>query len=218
MNGRDPIERSVLEILARQLRIATQDQLIRGLEQSRRISARATLALLRRLKRRGLVCSQLLPIALPELSDPVASWRLGQPAPDFNAVAWAVAKRLAAARPQRQQVYWASPLATRRVGGVGGRLRSPLQIEHDLGVTELFFARQRSDITTAARWLGEDAYARLRRPGRGQKKPDAVLLAANGDLDGRIEIVLDYLSLYPPARLRSFHRYWSARNTRYEWW
>lgn len=218
MNHRERVERSVLQILTGQLRVATENQLTRAAMQSWSVSKPAALTVLRGLRRCRLLCSQRLPIALPELSGPLVSWRPGRLAPDFNAVAWSAAKRLADTRPRRQRVYWASPLATRRMGGGGGRLSKPLQVEHDLGVAAIYFARLRVDPTTTARWQGEDAYARLRRPTRGHKKPDAVLLTTSDDNEGRFDLVLDYLSLYPPARLRAFHHYWSARNTRYEWW
>lgn len=212
------LEQTVLGLLCHQLRVATHNQLTEGLGQLCGVPASAVASVLCRLRRQGYICAQLVPVTVPKLTVPVATWQPTRPAPNFNAVAWAARKRLAEVGTGREWVYWASRLATQRTGGVGGRLRKPLQIEHDLGVAAVFFARHILDPTSARQWQGEDAYCRLRRPTRGQKIPDAVLISRESNCEGRIETVLDYLSLYPPARLRDFHRYWSARNTRYEWW
>ena len=169
---------------------------------------------LRIATRRGLLGKQILPVAVPELSVPIVTWSPSQTPPAFEAVAWAVRKRLEQAAPKRVVVLWATDLATRRVGGVGGRLRKPLQVEHDLGVAAFYFARCQYAPASPEHWIGEDLYARLRPMVRNQKRPDAALV----DREGHVVAALDYLSLYPPARLRSFHHYWAARNTRYEWW
>ena len=211
-------EQTVLRLLCHQLRVATHGQLAGGLGQLCGVTVPLAASVLRRLRRQGLVGTQLIPLTIPELTEPIVTWKPTWPAPDFHAVAWAVRKRLVEADTGRERVYWASSLAVQRTGGTGGRLRKPLQIEHDLGVAAVFFARLGRDRTTPQRWQGEDAYCRLRRPTRGQKIPDAVLLASDDANESRFEMVIDYLSLYPPARLRDFHRYWSARKTHYEWW
>ncbi len=214
MSGRRFLENIVLKWLAYQLRVATMRQLTTALASQLAVTAPRAKSCLLRLSRSGQLGRKTLPVAIPKLTGPLVAWSPGQSAPDFEAIAWAARKRLAVAVQRREVVMWASDWATRRVGGIGGPLRKPLQVEHDLGVAAIFFARSSSAFNTFDSWLGEDQYARLRRPVRGQKRPDAVLV----DKAGHLTLVLDYLSLYPPAHLRSFHHYWADRNTRYEWW
>ncbi len=214
MTGRRFLQELVLQWLAYQLRVATMSQLAAALTIELGMTAAAVKRNLLYLARCGLLGKQVLPVAVPELTEPLLAWSPGQTVPDFEAVAWAARKRIALAVQRRETILWASDLATRRVGGMGGQLRKPLQVEHDLGVAAIYFARYQKTVGTTESWIGEDAYARLRRPGRGQKRPDAAIV----DREGHIAKVLDYLSLYPPAHLRGFHHYWAARNTRYEWW
>lgn len=195
-----------LRLLSHDLRLATEGQLESAVEGASSVVAE--------LRRRGLVRTQLRPVVLPELREPIVRWAPGRPAPDFEAVAWAAGKRLEVTAIGRQRVTWATRRARRLVGGVAFGLRSPLQVDHDLGVAAIYVALRRSRPSVGRRWIGEDVYRRLRRPGRGQKTPDGVIV----DGDGRLELVLDYLTRYPPARLRSFHRYWSDRRVPYEWW
>ncbi len=214
MKHRQKIELAVLRLLSHQLRVATQQQLEGGVSLLCSVSPSEVAALLTHLRRRRLLGSCVVPLAVPALTDPMAIWRPSRPAPAFDAIAWAASARFATTQTRRERVYWAAPDATKIVGGVGGSLRKPLQIEHDLGVAEMFFAQLRRYPGSELRWQGEDAFCRLRRRSRGQKTPDAVLL----DHKGRIKIVFDYLTQYSAIRLRDFHRYWSVRNTRYEWW
>ena len=196
----------LLRVLSCDLRVATVVQLGAIWEGAdRRIQ---------QLCRRGLVCTRFTPVALPELAGPTYRWRPGFPAPDFDAVAWTAAKRREETPVKRRLVVWATRSARRLVGGVGVGLRQPLQLEHDLGVAGIYFAKRRSDVSAAQRWCGEDAYRLLRRPTRGQKAPDGVLLCP----EGHLQLVVDYLTRYPPGRLRSFHRFWSDRRVPYEWW
>lgn len=196
----------VLRLLSYDLRVATDRQIDAVLPGANRV--------LDSLSRRGLIATQARPVAIPDLREPVFSWRFPHPAPDFEAVAWASACRVDATRVRRERIVWATRRARRLVGGLGSGLRQPLQVEHDLGVTALYVARHRKHPTEAGRWCGEDAYSQLRRPARGDKRPDGVLL----DENGRLLVVFDYLTRYPPARLRSFHNYWSEKRVPYEWW
>ena len=106
----------------------------------------------------------------------------------------------------------ATRLATRVVGGVSGQFRQPLQLQHDLGVTEVLIRRQQEPTHC---WIGEDAYRALwqRRP--NQKVPDAVIL----DVEEEVCRVIEFGGQYSRERLQSFHQFWICRNrTPYEIW
>lgn len=212
MNARREAALAALRLLAWDLRVATDDQLTRHIGGDHGLSREQMRAVTKRLRNRRLLSSALLPVALPALHEPIASWAPGDRVPDFEAVAWAAAERVRATPAQRVRVLWATAATLRAVGGVECRLRKPLQIEHDLGVSSMHFACR--DSTNGDAWCGEDRYRLWRRPTRGQKSPDAVLL----DAEGSVTLVLDYLTAYTVPRLRRFHHYWSARRKPYQWW
>jgi hypothetical protein len=150
-------------------------------------------------------------VATITLREPLSVWRTGLPAPDFGHLAWTLEFRWQTAQRRPERIVWATGLAPRIVGGVGGQLRQPLQLEHDLGLTDVFVGRSRDD---AAQWLSEDAFRAVFRPTTREKIPDAVLV--NGD--GRVETVIEFGGRYSHRRLRSFHRYWSGKRVAYEIW
>jgi hypothetical protein len=87
----------------------------------------------------------------------------------------------------------------RLVGGCGGTVWQPLQIEHDLHVTEMFLQTQHRQPAWAVGWISEDAYRR-RHP--GGKVPDAAIV----DADGQVERWMEFAGSYSAPRIRAFHR------------
>lgn len=206
--------RATLRILTRQLRAVTTDQLVQLLANACDADELEARKALRCLSRSGLVTSRRLVVSAPVLGTPLYSWRPRQPVPHVGAVAWAASQRLAARRPVPTNVHWATPRAVRRCGGVGGRLRKPLQLDHDLGVAAALVARADRFPTAMTCWVGEDLYVNLGATARREKVPDAVELGE----DGRPVLAIDYISDYPSRRLQEFHDFWSLRRVRYEWW
>jgi hypothetical protein len=102
------------------------------------------------------------------------------------------------------------------VGGVGGRLRQALQLQHDLGVAEIW-ARRGQD--AGPRWLSEDAYRAHCQLERKSKVPDAVILDTRApDKHGALLRVIEFGGRYSRQRLENFHRFWSRRGVDYEIW
>lgn len=212
MNNRRSASHKVLRLLAWDLRVATDDQLAESVGREHDLTRRQMRAVTNRLRSRRLLASVVSPAPLPTLHDPIFTWSPGRPAPDFESVAWAAAERTRTTPTTRVRVLWSTADTLRMVGGVETRLRKPLQIEHDLGVAAMHFAFRRS--IGDGVWCGEDAFRVWRRPTRGQKSPDAVVL----DREGSVSLVLDYLTAYSAPRLRRFHHYWAARRKPYQWW
>ena len=166
-----------------------------------------------RLLRNEYVGATTISLHVPALVEPLAVWEDGELPADFHQVAWLLERRSQQRSPRRERVIWATNAATRIVGGVGGRLRQPLQVEHDLGTTEIFVNKcrvRRGDHT----WLGEDAYRAFVVDDRREKRPDAVEL----DAGGQVMRVYEFGGQYSWRRLLAFHRFWSARRIAYEIW
>lgn len=210
VNKRAALE--VLRLLAWDLRVATEEQIAQGVGTTHGMDPKVVRAVTKRLLRCGLLESIVLPAPLPKLDEPIASWTPSRPMPDFEAVSWSAAERIRKTPAIRVRALWSTGGALRVVGGVESQLRKPLQIEHDLGVASMYFACHRR--VGDGQWCGEDAFRMCRRPTRGQRSPDAVLL----DREGGVLLVLDYLTAYSAPRLRKFHHYWAARRTPYQWW
>ena len=165
------------------------------------------------MARRGLLTRQRLSVALFQPEAPLVDWLPGMPTPSWHSTAWQLQRRYAAARPGRVWVTWATRQAVALVGGVGGRLRQPMQLQHDLGVTTVYVVRQ-SHSSADTNWLGEDAYRTLLSPPKRSKIPDALIV----DRDNRVRRVIEFGGLYSPKQLKSFHRYWARKRTPYEIW
>ena len=173
-----------------------------------------TPALMSQLVRDGMVLEAKQSLKSPSVSQPpYASWHPMEPAPDFGAIAWRGRQRIRGGVARRLRIYWATDRAVRTVGGIGGKLRQPWQLQHDLGVTSIYLLMRRTDATAAERWVSEDLFRReTRGRRRGEKIADAYLVNAQGQIIRAVELVGDY----PTARLREFHAFWSHRRIPYE--
>jgi len=140
-------------------------------------------------------------------------WLPGMPEPPWHSISWQLQRRYSAARPVRVWISWATRPAVALVGGTGGRLRQPLQVQHDLGVAAVYVSR-RSQPCSDKQWIGEDAYRSLLRSSDRSKIPDALIV----DQHNRICRAIEFGGLYSPARLEGFHRYWAKKGIPYEIW
>jgi len=173
-------------------------------------------AFVRRLNgmaRRRLLARHRVSVALFQPEAPLVDWLPGIPEPAWHPIAWQLQRRYSVARTTRVWVAWATREAVALVGGVGGRLRQPMQLQHDLGVTAVYAVRQRQ-ASTSTSWIGEDAYRTLIGSPKRSKIPDALIV----DRDNQVRRVIEFGGLYSSKRLKSFHRYWARKRIPYEIW
>lgn len=197
-------ELAMINWLTWQVRLATADQVKEFCD------GHASPA--RNLERTGYVKKTDLVVAIARLESPLYVWAAGQEGPRFDSLAWTLEKRRRRVQQRRTTIFRATERAVRLCGGCGGRLRQPLQIDHDLGTTAIYLRRRVLDPESACRWLSEDM-CRLLFANNG-KVPDAVLCTAEGPLERAIE----YGGHYSATRLRGFHRACCRRRLPYELW
>lgn len=205
-------ELRLMTILTWKVRIVTDVQATTTLG----IPPDARAAFVRRLQRlasRGLLGRQSVVVALFQLEGPLVDWLPGMPESPWHSIAWQLQRRYSTARPRRVWVNWATRQAVALVGGAGGRLRQPLQVQHDLGVAALHVSRT-SEAGSDTQWIGEDPYRTLMRPPERSKIPDALIV----DRNNRVRRAVEFGGLYCPARLGNFHRYWAKKGIPYEIW
>jgi hypothetical protein len=135
-----------------------------------------------------------------------------QKSPQFGAISWQGRRRIRAGTAKPARIYWATHQAARIVGGVGGKLRQPWQLQHDLGVTSVYLLLRRTCPTLAEHWVSEDMYRLEFGQRRGEKIADAFLVNPPGQVYRVIEFVGDYST----KRLRDFHNFWCRRRISYE--
>lgn len=196
----------VLRLLTGKVRAATRDQLVAA-------DVSWSPAVLAELVREQLLCETTLSLIVPAVQrKPYAFWRPTQETPKFGAISWQGRQRLRNGMTKPTRIYWATHRAVRTVGGIGGKLRQPWQLQHDLGVTSVHLLLRRSEPTLAAHWISEDIYRREFGQRRKDKIADAFLVNPMGQVYRVIEFVGDYST----QRLRDFHRFWSRRRIPYE--
>ncbi len=199
-------DRLILDTLTCRVRIASEAQL----QDACGGGVRRPLS---RLQQHGFLSRATVAVRLPAVAEPLLIWTPGDRAPDAGALAWQLQKRWTGIAPQVSTVWWATARAARLMGGVGGRLRQPLQVAHDLGVAAVYFNRLSAG-RQGVDWIGEDRYRREFKPARREKVADAVELTPSGEITRAIE----FGGAYPARRVMDFHRYWSRRQVPYELW
>jgi hypothetical protein len=168
---------------------------------------------LNRMARRRLLARQRVSVALFQPEAPLVDWLPGMPEPSWHSIAWQLQRRYSVARTAPVWVTWATREAVALVGGVGGRLRQPMQLQHDLGVTAVYVARQ-LQASMDETWIGEDAYRTLVGSPKRSKIPDALIV----NHDYQVCHAIEFGGLYSPKRLKSFHRHWARKRIPYEIW
>ena len=204
---------AILEILARHVRVITDEQAARAKWGSTIVDRAACRRRLAKLVAGDwLHVASVNVLAMPPLDRPLAAWRPWELAPDLGAVAYQLRVRWTGPT-KRACVYWATRKTARLYGGVGnGRIKHPFQIQHDVGVAEMYLAVRRHRPAMLRHWIGEDRLApyRLR-----QKLPDAVL--ARGPAESP-HLILEFGGRYDKRRLAAFHDDALIRGTPYEIW
>lgn len=170
---------------------------------------------IRKLKRLGLVESFRFESIVLDLKKPLAIWTVRDEAPsDFSKIAWRAKSRFLNANSQEYEILLATETAERIFGGVGGSLRQPNQIMHDLGTTSVYVSRQRGEFEMTPAWIGEDVLRRSWRQLEIRKVPDAAMIE-----NDKLVNVIEFAGRdYGKAYLEKFHSYWQRRATSYEIW
>lgn len=202
-------DRELLVSLTHKVRLLTTDQVARGWWPG---AAESTACeRLQRLEGAGLLeRTTVLASPLLGLTTPVFSWHPSAEAPNYGALSYLVQRRWTQPAA-RTSVVVASAKAAARFGGVGGRLKRPLQASHDLNLSEVYIHFRNTAPSRAARWVGEDVFAREHR---GTKLPDAFLC---NEL-GRPESVVEFAGSYSTERIEAFHEYCAEEGLPYELW
>ena len=164
----------------------------------------------------SLVASNLIhrfeTIAHPELAltEPVWAWRPGQPAPPTGSIAYRLGVRWSEAlRPA--VIYVATRRAAKLYGGVGGRLRSCVQVTHDIHVATVYLKFLQEQPWMASAWVSEST---ISSQFHNEKLPDAAIKGP----DGELALAIEFGGSYPKPRVEKLHRSFSARNLPYELW
>ena len=167
------------------------------------------------LERNGLVHSFGVEVKTLQLRKPIATWYPKKShRPSFGKISWVAKSRFQKTDAVYSRLFIASEVAERRFGGVGGNLRQPNQIMHDLGTSATFIARRKMKRASDGEWIGEDLLRRFYRHLKIKKIPDAAIVDENG-IEKAIEFAgRDYSKQY----LERFHHYWAKRKTPYEIW
>lgn len=154
----------------------------------------------------------VLAAPLPPMKEPIIRWRPGDPDPDTGPAAWKLQSRWrSGALPTT--VFTSTPKSARLFGGKRGKkLKSNLQVTHDLGVSGMYLQLLQTDRSAAQRWIGEDILAPYRFR---QKLPDAVLAERAGATP---QLVLEFGGSYDKTRVQSFHDDCAKRSLPYELW
>ena len=207
------LEEWVVDALLRRVRVLAVVQLetacqIRGFTQTPNQA-------IRKLKRLGLVESFRVDSIVLDLQAPLVTWVAGDETPlNFGNIAWRAKSRFLNADVQNLKLLMATDTAERLFGGVGGSLRQPNQITHDLGTSSVYVAKQLDESFSDSAWTGEDVIRRSWRHLGIRKVPDAAIIQ-----DEQITNVIEFAGRdYGKAYLEKFHRFWQNRATSYEIW
>lgn len=203
----DPSQQ-VFDLLTCKTRVATERHLSRLMG----TSTRTTQKRLAQLCDGGWLAACPVSVALPLLQGPLLA--PGTAFPDFHRLAWRLTKRHRDLVASNEIAYWATGRASRLTGGVGGSLRQPLQIEHDLLVTEAYLLRCQFDASTPNRWVSEDVFRRDYPKRLVTTVPDALLLDEIGQPHCAVEIG----GSYGAHRLRKLYHAFARRKLLWELW
>lgn len=149
---------------------------------------------------------------LLDLTGPLLIWRPGNPAPNFDALAWRLERRTPTVAPRQLTAYRTTPTANNQFGGPP-RFKPLIhdQVWHDLHVSAVFLRFLKTDPEAAAAWVGEDVRG---KEGHLLKDPDAVLEFR----DGRPPVVIEFAGRYDARRLAEFHHDCVKRERSYQLW
>lgn len=168
------------------------------------------------LMRKGVLESFSMPVSLLTLKAPLYCWHPANPGePDYGKICWHAEQRLRKRPVVRHTVFRATELAERQFGGVGGKIRQPFQLVHDLGTASVFVAHTMAHSQASdCGWTSEDILRRFFRHLNLRKIPDALIIK-NDKPSSAIEFVGKDYSV---KQIRRFHQYWTKKHTPYQLW
>lgn len=202
---------SVLEVLALRVRALSIRQVARTwFSDSSTADSRAS----RRMQ--ALAASGFIEVysawVRPELSltEPIANWSPGTPAPPFTDLAMQFARRWSEPA-KRTQLVVASRRTGARLAGVSSHRPRRSEVSHDLTLAGIYLKYRQTDRSIAEAWTPD---FRLRRLGFGDhaRLPDALI-----DLVGTQRVV-ELGGMYSARKLGDFHEFCEARGLPYEIW
>jgi hypothetical protein len=148
-----------------------------------------------------------------DLQSPVATWRPGEPPPDFGKIAQVLKTRFVTAAVATAVVV-ATAAAAKRHGGHGARRPRRSEATHDLGLASVYLHLCRTQPVRAKHWVSEAALsAGDGGEGRGRKLPDALIRMPDGT-----ETVIEFGGEYNKHKLADFHADCVERQRPYELW
>ena len=203
-------DQEILQALVQKVRLFSQRQIAAHWWHGELANARRRL---QRLARNELLARMTVQArSVPALESPLASWQLGEAAPDFGKVAYRCQQRWRF-RPTRPCTAWiVTERGAQLFGGVGrGDLKHPMQATHDLGVAAVWLRFREVAPQWAAAWRSEDLLAHTRR---GEKLPDAFLV----DQTEQVVWVVEFGGGYDAERVQAFHQDCAARDLPYQLW
>lgn len=205
-----PRDREILQALSLKVRLFTQRQVAAHWFGGELVNARRRLKRLAEADLLQRISVQARP--LPPLESALIRWQVGDPAPDFGAVAYRCQHRWRMRPPRRSAAWIATERTAQLFGGVRrGELKQPTQATHDLGLAAVWLRFRKTAPQWADAWRGEDLLAHTRK---GEKLPDAFLV------DGRGEViwVIEFGGGYDTLRVAAFHADCAARSLPYQLW
>ncbi|MEQ9094958.1 MAG: hypothetical protein RIE32_01695 [Phycisphaerales bacterium] len=142
------------------------------------------------------------------LEGPVFAWSPGDPAPNFDTVAYALQTRWGDADEQPTRAYAATFKAAASFGGRGRNRYTRLeQATHDLHVTELYIRIRQEEPEIANHWVGEDLIAPELE--RFEKLADAEIRDGDQTL-----LYLEFGGRYGAREVRKKHEFFSGEPLR----
>jgi len=206
-----PRDYDLLETLALKVRILTLPQIAGGWWSESANAVPNARRRLRQLVTAGLLrrCSLSIHPIL-KLTMPICSWNPGDCPLDPGAVSWKLCNRWTEA-PQAVTTYSASRQTVNLLASYGGSPPDFQHATHDAHVAEVYLWYLRHDPSTAAIWLGEDAFPKA---GYRVKDPDAFAIGPDGNPTRAIE----FGGRYDAERVADFHQHCAERRLPYEIW
>lgn len=207
-------DRQILDALATQVRAFTVDQVAAGYFAGDQDNARRRL---RRLAHHHWLDLRSAHVRLvPPLEKPLWQWAPGEARPNYGAISARLRRRWSNQPNRSIQLVGLGATAAKCYGlRHRKRIGHPLQLGHDIALTEVFLLFREQFSGDSYQWLGEDAATRwnLSDP-RAGAVPDALLLDDAGNTDRAIELG----GLYSPQRIATLHQAFSTREIGYEIW
>lgn len=168
---------------------------------------------LARLERGSLVASTTLSLTTVDVIDPLVIFQPGDAVPDMGLVARSLHHRWLTIPTTRQTIYFATAKAAKVYGGIGGRVRQPLQVSHDLLAASVFFHRLETHPDDAHLWRSE-MLIRSYCP-TTPFLPDAVVLDRHRQAPA---LAIEIGGKYSRQKLERFHRQCFKLRLPYEIW